>query len=643
MTRPKVGRVPLSRDRPVLVFEGAHGSGKTALLGMLVGKLDQHVPHALVNLEETPTTTSVPDVLSALAFDLGSRCPRYGELRFPRFIIGRLVMREQLDLDNRPRACRQVVALLEKERNVDKLREVLVQTAGGLLDEVDLPIPVPVRWLGPLGRHLPGLVLNLLVKWAPGRRIVLGRFHEWYGSRGRGLTNDPIDKLVDLNRWGLDPKDEDNRQRIEELLLDAFLTDLREGFRRSRHAGELAYNCAALLDNADTELGQRFLYGLVMARRQRAAEGKLAPDPLTVLATSRGAVLAGLPAAGTADLSPWTPGSAVPGDSANDTRHWWARYRLAHECDYVETRSMITALALPDGNTDRLTLAVHELTGGHPASTRLLVDAVAHRPARRDDLASLLDQPEPGVGPNMLRVGERMRRRLLDEFPDDVFEDLVTCAAARNPHDAARLAEHSTLLDCGEANYQLIEEALWPVTGGAGPTLLRRLLLRLLSRRPEGDQRSWPKVFSWLRGHCKQGTGELYYALADGDLAFVTGRMRDRLARDELAGWPEVLDEVASAPRRQPAEGAEVPAPIDQMRALLRASTTPGQPIEPLSRLIASMWIVHDPLTDSRRATLHRQLHDDWRDIAKSLPDDDDRDLLRGRATDHSGKARLWK
>ncbi len=34
----------------------------------------------------------------ALAFGLGRKCPGHGELRFPRFVIGRLVLGEKLDL-----------------------------------------------------------------------------------------------------------------------------------------------------------------------------------------------------------------------------------------------------------------------------------------------------------------------------------------------------------------------------------------------------------------------------------------------------------------------------------------------------------------------------------------------------------------
>ncbi|MGH4025958.1 MAG: hypothetical protein ACRDRV_15385 [Pseudonocardiaceae bacterium] len=482
MTRPRRDGMPQGLNRPVLVFEGARGSGKTALIDMLVGLLDQRVPYARVDLEGSPQSTSVPDVLSALAFELGRRCGHYGELRFSRFLIGRLVLREQLDLDDHQRAGRQVTTMLAKERNVDSLRTLLAETAGELVDAAARYTPVPITVLRPVSKHLSGMVLERLNNWAPSRRVVLGAFHDWYGTRGRGLTNDAIDVLVGLNRWGRNPENDDNRQRIEELLWDAFLTDLREAFGSNRHATKLTFNAVALLDNVDTELGQRFLRGLVKNRRQVMAEGKLAPDPLTVLVTSRGTLLADLPAAQVAELSAGTQTVAALDRQENGARQWWARYRLA-DLTVDETAGMVSALALREGNNERLTRMVHELTGGHPASTRLVVDAIAERPEHRDELAAILDVPEPGGGPERLRVEERLRRRLLVGLPDDAFEDLVTCAAARHRHDAARLAEDSGLLDGGTLSYDVVKEVLWPVADGAGPRLLRRLLLRLLSRR----------------------------------------------------------------------------------------------------------------------------------------------------------------
>ena len=183
------GGPPQSRDRPVLVFEGARGSGKTALLNELTALLDQGVPYTRIDLETGPRPTSVPDVLSALAFELGRTCPLYGNLRFPRFVIGRLVLRAQLDLDTHPRARRQVTGLLEEDRNGAKLREILLNTANGLVEDVSQRTPLPIKWLSPIVGHLGESALNRMLSSAPGQRIVLGSFHGWYGSRGLGLAN----------------------------------------------------------------------------------------------------------------------------------------------------------------------------------------------------------------------------------------------------------------------------------------------------------------------------------------------------------------------------------------------------------------------------------------------------------------------
>jgi len=166
------------------------------------------------------------------------------------------------------------------------------------------------------------------------------------------------------------------------------------------------------------------------------------------------------------------------------------------------------------------------------------------------------------------------------------------------------------------------------------------LLLRLLSRRTAGDPPDWPRVFSWLRAHGGQETGELYYALAGNDLAFVTDRLRERLPHGGPARWLEVLAEVTSAPRGQLAEGTTVPAPFDQMLALLGEITPPGERAEPLSRIIAARWIVNDPFTDSRRASLHRQLHADLLHLAASSSGDTD-PLLRA-AAQHGKQAGRW-
>ncbi|MGH3624900.1 MAG: hypothetical protein ACRDQ5_24435, partial [Sciscionella sp.] len=468
MERPVRDGMPQSQDQPVLVFEGAHGSGKTTLINWLAELSDQEVPYARIDFEAN-RQASVPEVLSGLAFELSRRCDDYIQLRFPRLSTGLLVMRQDLALEDHASACRQVTVVLEEQRSIDRLRQLLASAAGDLSSVVAQTTGVPV---GKLGEELPGLALNRLVTWRRTRRVVLGSFYDWYGHRGRGLTNDALDVLVDLNRWSRNVRNaqpgeaEDDQQRIDELLWEAFLVDLREEFAGARRADELSMNCVVLLDNVDTTLGQQFLRELVSARRQRAVTRGLAPEPLTVVATSRGALLANV---APAELLESTGSIGPTGTIENATapralgqghgnRHGWCRYRL-EDLSKDEVGLMVSWLTLRRGNNSRLTAMTCQLSGGHPMAARLLLDAVAERPDRCDELSAVLEQPEPGGNANRPPVAAGMLQRLLGDFPRESTADLVTCSTARTRDHAVRLAtsddhlpDGTSLLVGSEAN-----------------------------------------------------------------------------------------------------------------------------------------------------------------------------------------------
>src|SRR5438105_12117331 len=118
MDRPAQNR---GRRVPIVVFTGSRGSGKTALLSDLARRLDQRVPYAYLDLE-TVDAPGTPELLSALAFDLNRHCATYGRLAFPRLIVGRIAMAQDLDLTDHHRARSQVEAALEAYRNVSRLR-----------------------------------------------------------------------------------------------------------------------------------------------------------------------------------------------------------------------------------------------------------------------------------------------------------------------------------------------------------------------------------------------------------------------------------------------------------------------------------------------------------------------------------------
>lgn len=610
MTRVERNGSLSSLDFPVLVVEGFRGTGKSALLTRLAGLLG-HVPHARLDLEKN-RHASVPEVLSAIAFDLSKKYPRY-ELRFPRFIVGQLVAGLDLDLTDHSVACRQVEAALREHRDFDAVRQVLVDTAGSVLAGVSHSAGVPIK--PPAG--LLRLGVNWLAGRAPGRAMTLGPFQGWYGHRDLGLHHDAIDVLVDLNRWAADAEDEDNRLRIDELLLAAFLADLRAEFDRGRRADGRSLNCVVLLDDADTDLGRRFLAQLVTTRRQRAVGEQDGADPLTVVVTSRGGLLADVPDADQAMVEPEALRTEAY-DVAGLSRHWWLGVHLP-DLTRDEVGRAAADKGLAWGNNQRITRVVHDLTGGHPAATSIVLDALARgAPTRWVEPEVILARPDsvPGQGST---VEDRILDRLLAGVSDGVRRDLVTCAAARHHAHALALAGVDGMLVNGRVAYEAVDSALWPAGGAAGLTLLRRLLTRRLAAREKPDGPCWSDVHATLRRLCRgddDEAGDLHYALADGELAFVAARLRERLDELDATTWFELATVVASAPRRAEPAGGE---PIDAVRAAIEAAGLDPS-LRGVAGLVAALQVAADPFADSRRRAVHLQIADDYGEVARLCP-----------------------
>ncbi|MGH3996415.1 MAG: hypothetical protein ACRDTJ_03000, partial [Pseudonocardiaceae bacterium] len=385
--------------------------------------------------------------------------------------------------------------------------------------------------------------------------------------------------------------DDNSRQRVDDLLWAAFLADLRAEFDRGRRADERSLNCVVLLDNADTVLGRRFLDELVRAHRQRAAGGQDDADPLTVVATSRGALLTDIPSADWALVITDNARSGPLLRTTDRSRPWWLQYRLP-DLTEDEVGRAVAALDLDRGNDQRLTRVVFQLTGGHPASTSLILDAIAKSPPK--------DRIEPEVTLSLAPSGEGSQRpptvedqvlgQLLTGASDATLRDLVTCAAAREQRHALALAVQGDLLVGGQSSYvEVLDPILWPTEDAAGPALLRRLLRRRLAQRDPAVSPSWAEVYARLRDACRaegDEAGELYYALALGDLGLVTRRLHQCLAELENARWFELVESVTSAPHQHRRQEVL----IDEVRTLVCTAAL-EQPLASLGWLIAALWI----------------------------------------------------
>lgn len=610
----------------MLVVEGARGCGKTALIDALARQLDQRVPYARISFAQHRAAT-VPEVLSAIAFQLGRTCDGYGSLQFPLLTVGRQVMRADLP-DGRAEARAAVQHLLTEQVNLETMRTILFDTAGVLTDALppDNPVNIVARLALKLG---PEAILQAV-------RRSKALSPDWYGHRDRGLLNNPYDVLVDLNTWVKD----DMTFQINELLWDAFLADLRDCFQTASYAPGMTLNCVVLLDDADIPLGQEFVTGVVDARKRRPVLGADPADPMTVVATSYGALLSGLR---TRELVEFT-GRETDGELSHDREgepHWWCRYKLP-DLGRAETAAMVSARSpnsdrnMPLISNHQLTSMVYGLAGGHPASTALLVATMRERPLEHGEtLAVLLDHPVPGREPNRPALAEAIRQQLIGEFTEDTYDDLITCAAARTKQHASLLATRGELLVGGINGYREIAPVLWPASGGAGPAVLRRLLLRQLAARTSDEAVDWTKVFGWLQIRCAQDgdeEGVLHYAMAAEDISTVSEGLRQRLTTDEPADWVRLLHSVTAAPRRP--DGCDV-APMDQLRESIDKRS------QRLTRLIVGRWIVFDPLISNRRRSLHRQIAADYEFLA-GLSQVVDPEPLLNEADHHRKQAELW-
>jgi hypothetical protein len=257
----------------------------------------------------------------------------------------------------------------------------------------------------------------------------------------------------------------------------------------------------------------------------------------------------------------------------------------------------------PETNVELVAAELYQFTRGHPAATRLLLDAIpAHAgngPGNGAELEAVLGSRRSGG-----TVEDELRRRLLGGVRAEVVEHLVTCSAARHRADGELL---TTRQDLGLNGVENLPEGLWLPTPGTEPTVLRRLLLRRLAARDAKHPANWTTIHKWLQARSdRRGDleGKLYYALVDGALNNVARTLTGQLNDLPVPDWLRLVRAVCEGPRRD----TEPVGPESAARGLLVGVDPAEQPFASVIAVVARLWIAADPLGDSDRTELYWQL-----------------------------------
>jgi hypothetical protein len=626
MRRDDLGKRMRNRRTPVLLFTGPRGIGKTQLLKQMTEAL-QDIPFAYIDCAGRGENSL--DILVPLAFSLSRHSAHYGKLRFPRLITGTLVVgAKELDLNanDRDAACEQVKDLLSKAQKTS----AILDDAVGVLIDVGGPLAMGaagVVW-GPAEQNTGDVakkytaeyVRKFLGSTSRGRQLLLGDGQAWYGRQRRAALEQLVDLRLAADRASAQAvKGDDDARKVTRRLWAAFLADLRADFGARKRAGRQTHNCIALLDNADDKSGRSFLLELMNARAQ---DGEKEPDPLTVVATSRGDLTARV---AEDSLTALADASYSHYQRRPDTdQHWYAIQ--PPPLSWTETEDIVNALRLSQtAGPARLVTAVHAFTGGHRGATHTLLTTVGKRRKDPEDLLASLgavDQRELGGDRT---AEEAMLEALLGPLSDPaaaaLAADLTTCSAARTRDAAMRLSMNSQLMQ-QPAGARLLTDFVefWSSSPGRPAQLqqpLRRLLLRKLARRDATADADWTTVHAWL---CDDSAGDfvgkLYHtlALADEDhpdpVAIVVDRLLEREI-DPAAGWLNRIAQLTAAPNRL----LYLPDPAKQVTQLTQWAGR-DRDRAAAGRLVVCSWLGADPLRAQHWRWLLNQMAGDLEALA---------------------------
>ncbi len=262
---------------PILLFLAPAGGGISTLIDFLVERSASTLTYTHIDFAQDSNAVTLPELLQNICDQLQrSDNPQLKKLIFPRSELAISAMLEPIT-DTRPREMRKQI-----EQKVSKGLPVY-EHIDDLLDALS-NWPPPVTLLLVLCKWL---LKGLEKRFLPLRELMWGPAVKWYKESYRHLqlrsSSDTIDIFMRMRQWYRPGESMEHHQIIEQLLVDAFLEDLREAFdkQRTKRAAERTAFVVLFFDSIDVAL--QHSSGQILLKLLLESRMKGNTDPLQVI------------------------------------------------------------------------------------------------------------------------------------------------------------------------------------------------------------------------------------------------------------------------------------------------------------------------------------------------------------------------
>lgn len=613
------------RTPAATLIVGQCGAGKTVLLEQIEERHRNSAPTARLDLAGDQDATPLT-VMLTISKALSRRVARVGVIPFPLLRLGICA----LSLD--PHGA--VAPADQLDRRLGGHDQPGQELLGAAARAAEL-LPPGKKAVVTEAAALAGWVCSGI----SGRR--LGKHLSWYSAALPGQDDGtPLGPLVGMHKkWqlargaggGQGPAGVARRE-VWEVLCSALLADLRADFNefRWRH-GRRTTNCLLLLDNADTDAGQIFLEALAKARMPRPGQTDPEADPLMLAAAQRSMPGPGLQVGefcldsdDALQHGGWTEARQQRGQPPG-----WCPVMLT-DLSASLVQGMVRSTVL--GQSWRDADFLQDITGGHPAVTRLFAERLSAAPPGCDAPRALGIPAAPdaaGAADASLAAGACLAAD--DDLiglttPDWVtgtdLDKMAVCAATPGVPGTACTSVFGYLGwaagDVPRARDMMLS-LMWADQDAGGGQVIQPLPRLLLTRRIARDEARWQDVHYGYQSHY-DGIGDWaaghYHRLAratpakPGDLQAVAGYLDGYLDGQRAPSeWNDTLAKITAAPNRLAT--ADVYGAVNELGGIRK----PGDRCRTVARLIAARWLYRDRLLDPAHS-LAQLIADEYRELA---------------------------